>query len=170
MKPRVYFIILLLIVPVQASLLNLVSLAGIKPDLALALLYVIGLLTSPVEAALAGIGIGLVQDVSSASLIGLNAFTRGLIGLCAGLLGKRVLDISSSSNLIFLIAFSLAEGLFIMLFIEAFYGSVPVVNVFFTSMLPQAVYTGVLGFFLLRLINSRSALNMLKRHALQKEL
>ena len=57
-----------------------------------------------------------------------------------------------------------------MLFIQAFYGSVPVINMFFTSMLPHALYTGVLGIFLLRVINSRSALNMLKRHALQKEL
>jgi len=170
MKSHIYIIILLLIIPVQASLFNPLSLAGVKPDLALAVLYIIGLLTGPVEAALAGIGIGLVQDISSASLIGLNAFTRGLIGLCAGLLGRRVLDISSPSNLIFLIAFSLAEGLFIMLFIQVFYGSVPIVNMFFTSILPNALYTGVLGILLLRFINSRRALNMLKRHALQKEL
>ncbi len=170
MKPLVYFIIFLLIIPAQASLLNLLSLAGIKPDLALAVLYIIGLLTGPVEAALAGIGIGLVQDISSASFVGLNGFTRGLIGLCAGLLGRRVLDISSPSNLIFLIAFSLAEGLLVMMFIQAFYGFVPVIDMFFTSMLPQALYTGVLGILLLRFINSRSALNMLKRHALQKEL
>jgi len=170
MKPHIYFIILLLIIPVQASLLNPLSLAGVKPDFALAVLYIIGLLTTPGEAAIAGIGIGLIQDISSASLIGLNAFTRGLIGLCAGLLGRRVLDISSPSNLIFLIVFSLAEGLFIMLFIQTFYGSVPVINMFFTSMLPQAIYTGVLGILLLRFINSRSTLNMLKRHALQKEL
>jgi rod shape-determining protein MreD len=170
MKPRIYFIIFLLIIPVQASMLNPLSLAGIKPDLALAVLYIIGLLTSPEEAALAGIGIGLVQDISSASLIGLNGFTRGLIGLFAGLLGRRVLDVSSPSNLIFLAAFSLAEGLFIMLFMQVFYGSVPVVSMFFTSMLPHALYTGVLGILLLRFINSRSALNMLKRHALQKEL
>ncbi len=170
MKPHIYFIIFLLITPVQASLLNPLSLGGIKPDLALAVLYVIGLLTSPGEAALAGIGIGLVQDISSSSLIGLNGFTRGLIGLFAGLLGRRVLDISSPSNLIFLVAFSLVEGLFIMFFMEVFYGSVPIASMFLTSMLPNALYTGVLGILLLRFVNGRSTLNMLKRHALQKEL
>jgi rod shape-determining protein MreD len=170
MKPRVYFIILLLIIPVQASLFSPLALAGIKPDLALAVIYVIGLLTGPGEAVLAGIGIGLVQDIGSASLIGLNGFTRGLIGLFAGLLGRRVLDISSPSNLIFLAAFSLVEGLFIALFMQVFYGSVPVFRLFFTSMLPQALYTGVLGILLLRFISSRNVLNMLKRHTLQKEL
>jgi hypothetical protein len=47
MKPRIYFIILLLIIPIQASLFSHLSLAGIKPDLALALIYIIGLLTGP---------------------------------------------------------------------------------------------------------------------------
>ena len=108
MKPRIYLIILLLIIPIQASLFSPLSLAGIKPDLALAVIYIIGLLTGPGEAALAGIGIGLVQDIGSASFIGLNGFTRGLIGLFAGLFGKRVLDISSPSNFILLAAFSLA--------------------------------------------------------------
>ncbi len=170
MKLHVYLIILLLIIPVQASLFNMLSLAGIKPDLALALLYAIGLLTGPGEAVLAGVGIGLVQDIGSASLIGLNGFTRGLIGLFAGFLGRRVLDISSPSNFLFLVAFSLAEGLFISLFMQAFYGSVPIFSLMLTNMLPQALYTGLLGILLLRFISSKNMLNMLIRHALRKEL
>ena len=170
MKPRIYLIILLLIIPIQASLFSPLSLAGIKPDLALAVIYIIGLLTGPGEAALAGIGIGLVQDIGSASFIGLNGFTRGLIGLFAGLFGKRVLDISSPTNFILLAAFSLAEGLFIALFMQAFYGYVPIFSMFFTSMLPQAHYTGVLGILLLRFISNRNVLSTLRRHAFQKEL
>ncbi len=170
MKLHVYLIIFLLIIPVQASLFNMLSLAGIKPDLALALLYAIGLLTGPGEAVLAGVGIGLVQDIGSASLIGLNGFTRGLIGLFAGFLGRRVLDISSPSNLLFLVVFSLAEGLFISLFMQAFYGSVPIFSLMFTNMLPQALYTGLFGILLLRFISSKNILNMLMRHALRKEL
>lgn len=170
MKPRIYFIIFLLIIPIQASLFSRLSLAGIKPDLALALIYIIGLLTGPEEAALAGIGIGLVQDIGSASFIGMNGFTRGLVGLFAGLFGRRVLDISSPSNFILLAAFSLAEGLFIALFIDVIYGSVPIFSLFFTSMLPQALYTGVLGILLLRFIGSRNVLRTLRRHAFQKEL
>ncbi len=170
MKPRIYFIILLLIIPIQASLFSRLSLAGITPDLALALIYIIGLLTGPGEAALAGIGIGLIQDIGSAGFIGLNGFTRGLVGLFAGLFGRRVLDISSPSNLILLAAFSLTEGLFIALFMQVIYGSVPIFSMFFTSMLPQALYTGVLGILLLRFIGKRDVLSALRRHALQKEL
>jgi len=83
MKGPVYLAILLLIIPVQAALFSHLSLGGIKPDLPLALIYVIGLLTGPTEASLAGMAMGLVQDIGSASPLGMNGLTRGLIGLGA---------------------------------------------------------------------------------------
>ena len=54
MKPRVYLIVLLLLLPLQASLFGPLSLGGITPDLGLAVLYCIGLLTGPVEATAMG--------------------------------------------------------------------------------------------------------------------
>lgn len=169
MKPRVYLMTLLLIIPVQASLFSPLSLAGIKPDLPLALIYIIGLLTGPTEASLAGMGIGLVQDIGSASLIGMNGFTRGLIGLGAGFLGKRVLDIASPSNVIFLAAFSLMEGIVISMFMQIFYGTVPFFSMFFTRMVPQALYTGLLGTLMLRFISNKNVATQLMRRSLQKE-
>jgi rod shape-determining protein MreD len=169
MKPRVYLMMLLLIIPVQASLFSPLSLAGIKPDLPLALIYIIGLLTGPTEASLAGMGIGLVQDIGSASLIGMNGFTRGLIGLGAGFLGRRVLDIASPSNVIFLAAFSLMEGIVISMFMQIFYGTVPFFSMFFTRMVPQAIYTGLLGTLMLRFISNKNIATQLIRRSLQKE-
>jgi rod shape-determining protein MreD len=169
MKPRVYLMMLLLIIPVQASLFSPLSLAGIKPDLPLALIYIIGLLTGPTEASLAGMGIGLIQDIGSASLIGMNGFTRGLIGLGAGFLGRRVLDIASPSNVIFLAAFSLMEGVVISMFMQIFYGTVPFFSMFFTRMVPQALYTGLLGTLMLRIISNKNVATQLIRRSLQKE-
>ena len=170
MKPLAYFIILLLIIPVQASLIDSLSLGGIKPDLALVLLYIIGLLTGPAEAALAGIAIGLVQDIGSASFIGFSGLTRGLIGFSAGLLGRRVLDLASRSNSIFVAAFSLLEGIFIAFFLQMFYGSVPVVSLMAGRILPRALYTGVLGAVLLKLIVRKDVMSVLVRRDVQKEL
>ncbi len=169
MKPRVYVIVLLLIIPVQASLFSAFSLAGIKPDLALALIYIIGLLTGPTEATIAGTSIGLIQVISSASLIGLNGFTRGLFGLCAGLLGRRVLDIASPSNIVFLTVFCLMEGIVTSVFIQMYYGTVPLFSMFFTHTLPQALYTGLLGTAMIRFIGSKNVMNMLRRRSFQKE-
>jgi rod shape-determining protein MreD len=170
MKSLVYFTILLLIIPVQAVLFEPLSLGGIKPDLALALLYIIGLLTGPWEAALAGMAIGLVQDIGSASFIGFSGLTRGLIGLSAGLLGRRVLDFTSPSNSIFLAAFSLLEGICIAFFLQMFYGSVPFFSLMAGRILPQALYTGVLGAMLLRLLGSKNVMSALMRRTVQREL
>jgi rod shape-determining protein MreD len=170
MKPRVYLGILLLIIPFQASLLNPLSLAGIKPDLAMIVVFIIGLLTGPAEAAMAGMGIGLVQDIGSASLLGFSGFTRGLVGLAAGLLGTKVLDIGSPTIVLFLAAISLAEGVLISLFLQVTYGAVPFFSMIAGRLLPQAVSTGILGLVVLQLINRKDVIAMLIRRNVQKEL
>lgn len=169
MKPRVYVILLLLIIPIQASLLNPLSLGGIKPDMGLAALYIVGLLTGPAEAALIGMALGLVQDLGSAGLIGFSGFTRGAIGFFAGILGRHVLDLASPSNILFIAAFGVAEGIFIALFLVVFQGTVPFFGMLFTHMLPAAFYTGVLGYLMLRLVSRRGVLAALRRRSLQKE-
>lgn len=170
MKFGVYVVLFLLIIPFQASLLNPLSIAGIKPDLALILLYFIGLLTGPLEATLVGMCMGLLLDIGSASLIGLAGFTRGLVGLSASLLGRKVLDITSPSNGIFLAAFSLAEGICVALFLQLFYGDFSLLGLVVGRLLPQAIYTGILCVVLLRLITGKHVLSALKRHAVQEEL
>jgi rod shape-determining protein MreD len=169
MKPRVYLIVLLLIIPFQARLLSPLSIAGITPDLCLIVAYVIGLLTSPREAAFAGIAVGLLQDINAASYLGLMGFTQGLVGLFAGFLGKRVLNVSSMSNIAFLAAFSLMESIFLAVFIEIMYGSVPFFSMVFGNMLPRAFYTGLFGVVLLQLITTKGVITMLTRRSLQRE-
>ncbi len=170
MKPYVYAFILVLIIPFQSTLLNPLSIFGIKPDLSLAILFIIGLLTGPVEAALVGISIGLVQDIGSASLLGFSGLTRGLVGLGSGLLGSRVLDISNPVIVLFLTIFSLVEGILISLFLQTTYGEVPFFTMIAGRLVPQAIYTSVLCFFLLRFVNRRDILHLLKRRDIQKEL
>jgi hypothetical protein len=170
MKPRWYILLLVMLIPVQASLFDPLSIAGIKPDLGLALLYIIGLLASPVEAALAGMGIGLIQDIGAASFIGLTGITRGLVGFAAGMLGKSVLDIGSPSNSIFLAVFSLMEGICLALFLQVYSGSVPVFSILVSRAFPQALYTGLLGMVLLYFLSTRTIVSALRRHDIQKEL
>ncbi len=169
MKPRVYVIFLTLIVPIQASLVNLLSLGSIRPDAGLATLYCIGLLAGPGEAVLAGMALGIVQDLGAAGPIGLTGLSRGLIGLLSGILGKHMLDFASPSIVLFITALSIVEGLFVALFLQIFYGSVPLFGLLFTRVLPTALYTGIFGFFLLRIATSKKALPALKRRPLQKE-
>jgi rod shape-determining protein MreD len=170
MKPWVYLVILLLIVPLQASLLTPLSIGGIKPDLALALLFIIGLITGPVEGAFAGMGIGLIQDIGSASLLGFTGLSRGMAGLLAGLLGRRVLDIDNPAIILFLVALSAAEGIFLALFLQTTYGSVPFFSLLVGRIVPQALYTGLFGLLVLHMIKKKKTLAAIKRQDIQKEL
>lgn len=170
MKLPVYGLLLLLLIPFQASLLAPFARFGLAPDLGLAVLYTIGLLTGPVEAALAGIAVGLLRDVASASPFGFSGLSLGIAGLGAGLLGKRVLDVQSPSNMLFLAVFSIAEALFTALFLEATYGSVPLLSLFFRRMVPRAAVTAAAGYWLLRLAARRNVLMLITRRDLQREL
>lgn len=170
MKPWVYLVVLLLIIPLQASLLAPLSVGGVRPDLALTLLFIIGLVTGPVEGAFAGITIGLIQDIGSASLLGFTSLSRGMIGLLAGLLGKRILDIDSPAIVLFLFAFSVAEGIYIFLFLQTTSGAVPFFSLIAGRIVPQALYTGLLGLLLLHVVKKKKVLTMLKRRDIQKEL
>ncbi len=169
MKPWVYLVVLLLILPIQAGLLNPLSIGGIKPDIALAVVFIIGLITGPVEGAFAGIGIGLLQDIGSASLLGLTGLSRGMVGLLSGLLGRRVLDIDNPMIVLFLVALSMAEGLFIALFLQTTYGAVPFLSLVAARIVPQALYTGLCGLLLLHLTKKKNVLTALKRRELRKE-
>jgi rod shape-determining protein MreD len=169
-KPAVYCIILLLIAPLQGSLLAPLARFGIWPDLGMAILYAIGLLTGPVEGALAGMGLGLMQDVAAASLVGLSGLSRGIAGFVAGFLGQRVLDLGSPSNIVVLAAFSLAESLMIAVFFETAYGTMPFGALFIRRMLPRAIMTALTGYLVLRLATRRDVRRMVLRRSLQKEL
>ncbi len=169
MKPAAYIGILLLLLPLQASLLAPLSRIGLAPDLGMAVLFVIGLLTTPVEAAFAGIAIGLLQDAGSASLLGLSGLTLGIVGLVTGLLGQRMLDIQSSSNVVFLAVFSLTGSLLTVLFLDVLYGGFPVLGPFFVRMVPRAAATAFTGLLILRFSTRRSVLPMIRRRELQKE-
>jgi len=115
-------------------------------------------------------GIGLILDIGSASFIGVAGFTRGLAGLSASLLGRKVLDISSPSSGIFLAAFSLVEDICIALFLQLCYGEIPFFSLLASRIIPRAIYTGALGVALLHLLAGRNVLAALKRRDVQKEL
>jgi len=169
MKPPVYLALALLLIPLHGSLFAPVAVAGITPDAVLIAVYVIGLLTGPREAMLAGVCLGLLQDIHSAGILGVLSITRGLTGLAAGILGRHVLNIASLSNIPFLMAFSIAEAVLAALFIGMAWGSVPFFSMLFGHMIPKALSTAVAGTLLLRLISRGRTVQLLTRPSLQKE-
>ena len=79
-----YLFISLLLVLVQTTLLRLVSLEGITPDVLTIWIVYIAIREGQLEATLWGFGMGLMFDFISGNFIGLAALTKTLCGFIAG--------------------------------------------------------------------------------------
>lgn len=80
--------LLLLVVILQVTWLPLIPILGLKPDLALVLVTVWGLLAPIGEAAQWGFVLGILLDLTSGLPFGVHTLTLTLVGLLVGL-GQR---------------------------------------------------------------------------------
>lgn len=80
----VYSVLLLFVLLLQLTVVELITLRGIQPDLVLILLCYIALAQGRRTAAVYGFGIGLIQDAVGTGVLGLSALARTLAGFFAG--------------------------------------------------------------------------------------
>jgi hypothetical protein len=161
MKFLLYLGLVLLLVPVQTTLLPHVSVWGIRPDLGLVFAAVIGLVAGELEGLLVGLAIGWVLNLYSAGDLWLSLVTTGGAGLFAGLLGRQVAQVTPTILCVGLLALSLAGGLV---------GVFSVKNATISDswwmiqsiVLPQACFDAVLGAGLLWLMEQRFAVQRLR--------
>ena len=111
MKFLFYVILVLLLVPLQTTLLPHVSVWNIKPDLGLVAAALIGLFAGELEGLLVGLAIGWVLSLFSAGELWLSLLTNGGVGLLTGFLGRQVSKVTSISLGVGLLLVSLASGL-----------------------------------------------------------
>ncbi|MBU6434535.1 MAG: hypothetical protein KGS09_05260 [Nitrospirae bacterium] len=111
MKFLFYLILVLLLVPLQTTLLPHLSVWDIKPDSGLVAAAFVGLLAGELEGLLVGLAIGWVLNLFSAGELWLSLLTNGGVGLLAGFLGRQVSHVTSISLGVGLLLVSLASGL-----------------------------------------------------------
>ena len=111
MKFLFYLILVLLLVPLQTTLLPHLSVWNIKPDLGLVAAAFVGLFAGELEGFLVGLAIGWVLSLFSAGELWLSLLTNGGVGLLAGFLGRQVSHVTSISLGVGLLLVSLASGL-----------------------------------------------------------
>ncbi|MGH7216702.1 MAG: hypothetical protein ACREIG_05655 [Nitrospiraceae bacterium] len=112
MKFIFYVSLVLLLVPLQTTLLPHLSVWNIKPDLGLVAAALVGLFAGELEGLLVGLAIGWVLSLFSAGELWLILLTNGGVGLLAGFLGKQVSQLTSISLGVGILLVSLATGLF----------------------------------------------------------
>lgn len=137
----------------QSSALNILVIAHIKPDLVLIVACYIGLYWGEKTGTCLGFLLGLLQDIFSGGLLGLNALTKTLFSYLCGKAGKR-LNIKNMIIQVLLIAFSsLLEGILFLFVLRIFHLRKEIHETFFHLVLPQTLYTMILTPIVFRLIN-----------------
>jgi len=152
MKVAAYVTLVLMVIPIQIMLLDRISIAGVRPDLALVTVCLIGLYRSEVETVLAGLAMGFAQDLFSGGALWGNLCLKPVLGLLAGLASRNLVNLTWTFVLALLLVLSLLSGS-VMYLLKSFAGSDAS---FWLSargiILPQACYDAVFGLAALKLI------------------
>jgi rod shape-determining protein MreD len=128
----------------------LMSIKGVAPDFSIIAVVVLGLAAGAAPATVGGFALGLVQDLSNPSLLGLQALCKAVLGYSIGAVRGRLvygvplveavvitLAVFAHDLVYLLVKSNLADEQFLM----------PLV----TRSLPVAVYSGLVGIPVLRL-------------------
>lgn len=154
MKLLFYIILVLLLVPLQATVLPHLSVWNIKPDLGLVAAAFVGLLAGELDGLLVGLAIGWTLSLFSAGELWLSLLTNGAVGLSAGFLGRQVSQVTSVSLGVGLLLVSLASGLLAV----ANFKNLDLSQMWWmveSIVLPQACFDGAVGAGLYWLLSQR---------------
>ncbi len=113
MKSIKYVFISLLLIILQTSIMRLISIEGIVPDVLAVWIVYIALKRGQVSATLWGFFIGLVLDFATGNFIGLSALSKTLCGFTAGYFfseNKTQLTLSSYRFLVVVLVSSLVQN------------------------------------------------------------
>jgi hypothetical protein len=156
-KPLLYGALVLLLVPVQTTLLPHVAIWGIKPDLGLVVAALTGVLGGELAGLMVGMAIGWILSLYSAGDLWLNLVTTAGAGLFAALLAKQIAEITPTILSVGLVLLSLASGVVAVLTMK----QATMADTWWMLqfvLLPQAAFDAVVGAGLLWVIEQRFAL------------
>jgi len=134
----------------QTTMLDYLTVYGVKPDLVMLLVVFNGFLLGPREGAFLGFAGGIIEDLFSGSYIGMNALSKMVAGYLAGVSGERLYK-ENSLVVAGVTFFSTVAGLLVYYFLLLYLKiDVPFFYTLLRVVLPTALYTAVLVPFLFR--------------------
>lgn len=161
MKVLFYLMLVLLLVPLQTTLLPHVSVWNIKPDLGLVSAALVGIFAGELEGLLVGLTIGWVLSLFSAGELWVSLLTNGGVGLLTGFLGRQVSQVTSISLGAGLLLMSLASGLLGAMSLKGLDLS-QIWWMVESIVIPQACFDGVMGAGFYWLLSRRFDLTRLR--------
>ena len=139
---------------IQLTLINSITVLGLKPDLIMVVVVVFSLLKGEKEGAISGFASGLLQDIFSASLLGINALAKTVIGFTCGILKEEIFH----EHILFIIPVitfiaSFMQSILIFLLLRAFGLEYNLAWSLKQIALPEALYSSLLSPFIFLAIN-----------------
>ena len=138
--------LILLLLPIQATLLEHISLWGVKPDLCLVATCLAGFLGGRTRGLWLGLALGFIQDMYSAGGMGLNMITKAFAGVISGTAAKILSDTSPTAILLPMLILSFACGLVSLVSARPIVDLMLLIQDFRSILLPQALYDAMMGF------------------------
>ena len=151
----VYLILLFVLVPIQSTILDHVSILTVRPDLCLVAAVVIGFSRGYFEGLVMGILLGLVQDFFSAGQLGLNMIFKGFAGFVSGFSSQFVANATALTVLVLTVTLSLFAGMAIWWFVGSEEGVFKALEHMWHIVLIQSLYDGLLTSGLYRLLSGK---------------
>ena len=139
---------------IQLTLINSITILGLKPDLIMVVVVVFSLLKGEKEGTISGFASGLLQDIFSTGLLGINALAKTVIGFTCGILKEKIFY----EHILFLIPVitfiaSFMQSILMFLLLRAFGLEYGLAWSLKQIALPEALYSSLLSPFVFLAIN-----------------
>jgi rod shape-determining protein MreD len=129
----------------SATLAPALRIADVAPDIPLIVVILLALRRGPEFGCAAGFVAGLLQDVASGGLIGVQALTKALVGFGLGTASGRLRVTQPLVQVPGLVLLTVAEGVVRFTLLQLFRFPAPFGELMTFVVLPQALYNGFLG-------------------------
>ena len=128
----------------------LIAVRGVAPDFSIIALVVLALAAGPAPATVGGFVLGLVQDLSNPSLLGLQALCKSGLGFGLGSLrGRLVYGVPLVEGLV--VAVSVLSHDFLFLLVQSTLADEQFLMPLITRSIPVALYSGLVGIAVMRM-------------------
>ncbi|MGB6607356.1 MAG: rod shape-determining protein MreD [Atribacterota bacterium] len=146
--------IIVVVLLIQLTLINSITILGLKPDLILVVVVIFSLLKGEKEGTISGFASGLLQDIFSTGLLGINALVKTVIGFTCGILREKIFH----EHILFLIPVitfiaSFIQSILIFFLLRTFGIEYNLIWSLKQVALPEALYSSLLSPFIFLVIN-----------------
>lgn len=152
MRYFTYIVLIIINFILQTTVFNYIEIIGVKPNTMLILIVSFAFMRGEIEGGLIGFVSGLLVDSLYGQVLGLNAFIGLVVGFLCGRIFNEFYKDSFFIPFFLTFAFNILHG-FLFFFFNAFLRGYP--NVFHflkTIIIPEALYTSIISFFLYRIL------------------